>query len=621
MKNSESPFSPSLCNYYEKTPKEQKHNFQITKIKQVNLDSIYKEIDSISKDDLINDGNSLKLNKSSLKYTKSQFNNNNFQLISNNNINSSSLSYQYSDSEKISEYSNINKKNIQGKKEDKFIIQRNENLEIFTSNNEYLISQCISINNVFTTFSIEINPKFKIEKLSNQILKIDNKQQICFIPKKKFNDLNKRNNDIKINNGFKLVPLNIIDERCSATPLNSRYKTIETSSPHNKNYLKNPFSALNNTKTNKYFVKKLLTQIKNNNKKKNEKNRSKEKNNSNNSKRKNILNSNSKNKQKNENKIKPNSNNDINDIIKRHFQQKTFPLYNSNSKGSKGKNNSKKFKKPNNKKIISYTSFSNKLTKKPLTIEITNNLIKDLKNQNIKINKTQMYSSIGKNNKKNNINNRYENQIKISRQKIKTHINLSSILNKFNSNSLKNKSNNNKSLVNFNGIISKNQTININPKDIKNNILKQSIDNNQIIKNQENKTLKENNINSNNNSYASKIIHTQETVNTTKDNNNNYIITTTNFSSIKKSPKVINDFSFYKKKVNYRSHFVSLINPRENNQNYNNLLNSNNTNYIDNNICQSDYKFFPRRKQPIASIKLMKLEGDIDSNISRDSDE
>ena len=110
MKNSESPFSPSLCYYYEKTPKEQKHNYQITKIKQVNLDSIYKEIDSISKDDLINNGNSLKLNKSSLKYNKSQFNINNFQLISNNNINSGSLSYQYCDREKISEYSNIKKK-------------------------------------------------------------------------------------------------------------------------------------------------------------------------------------------------------------------------------------------------------------------------------------------------------------------------------------------------------------------------------------------------------------------------------------------------------------------------------------------------------------------------------
>ena len=190
MNNLESPISPSLCNYDEKTPIKQKRNFQITKIKQVNLDSIYKEMDLTSKDDLINDGNSLKLNKSSLKYTKSQFNNNNFQLISNNNINSSSLSYQYSDSEKISEYSNINKKNIQNKNEDKFIIQRNENLEIFTSNNEYLISQCISINNFFSTFSIEINPKVKIEKFSNQILKIDNRQQICFEPKKKINDLN-----------------------------------------------------------------------------------------------------------------------------------------------------------------------------------------------------------------------------------------------------------------------------------------------------------------------------------------------------------------------------------------------------------------------------------------------
>ena len=91
------------------------------------------------------------------------------------------------------------------------------------------------------------------------------------------------------------------------------------------------------------------------------------------------MNSNSKNKQKNENKIKPNSNNDINDIIKRHFQQKNFSIYNLNSKGSKGKNSLKKLKKINNKKIISYTSFSNKITKQPLTTEITYNLIKNLR--------------------------------------------------------------------------------------------------------------------------------------------------------------------------------------------------------------------------------------------------
>ena len=145
---------------------------------------------------------------------------------------------------------------------------------------------------------------------------------------------------------------------------------------------------------------------------------------------------------------------------------------------------------------------------------------------------------------------------------------------------------------------------------------------NQINKNnqvmiQEKKNIKELNNNSNNNSYISKIIHTQETVNSSKDNNN-YINTTSNLSSNKKSPKVINDFSFYKRKINYRAHFVSLVNPRDNNKSCNNYTNNNSNNI--NNVCQSELKIYPNRKQPIASIKLMKLEGDIDSNISRDSD-
>ena len=140
---------------------------------------------------------------------------------------------------------------------------------------------------------------------------------------------------------------------------------------------------------------------------------------------------------------------------------------------------------------------------------------------------------------------------------------------------------------------------------------------------------KKNNIkeisNSNNNSYLSRIIHTQDTVNSSKENNN-YINTTTNLSPNRKSPQVINDFSFYKRKMNYKGHFISLVSPKESNKTYgntyintNNTNNTNDINFLENNICNSEYKIHPNRK-PIASIKLMKLEGDIDSNISRDSD-
>ena len=539
MKNHESPFSPSLCNYYEETPTQNKNNDKFLSIKQVNLNIIYNENDSISKG-IINEGNSLKINKTPIKYIKSQLNNNNFQL--NNNINNSSLSYQYSDSEKNSEKSKILiVNNKEKKKNDNLIIQKNENLEIITSNNEYQVSQCISVNNIYSSFSIEINPKNKIEKYLNKELKIDNIPQINFISKK--------TNDKQLNNGFKLFPLNIIEDKNIETSLNYKYKTIKNYSPNNNNsLLKNPFSDFNREKTNKFLFKNLLSKFeKNENSKERQKSLKSENN-------ENIINTN------NENKIKPNSNNDINEIIKRHFQQNSIPFY-SKSKKQKENNIS------NNKKIISFTSFSNKVTKKPLTSEITKNLIKEFKKKN----KTQIqYYTDNKNNNYNK--NKQENK----NTKIKTKINLSSILNKFS----KNKSKENKSLNNIKENFIDNKSADkkiIKTNEIKKQLLKESINNNiKYIK-------KENNIttnNSNNNSY--KNIYTQDT------ETNNLITTTTNYT-LKKSPKVIKDFSFYKKKVTYRTHFVSLINPKENNQNDYNCYNNH---FIEN--C--NYKFFPKKK-------------------------
>ena len=561
MKNYESPFSPSLCNYYEETPTQNKNNDEFLSIKQVNLNIIYNENDSISKG-IINEGNSLKLNKTPIKYLKSQLNNNNFQL--NNNINNSSLSYQYSDSEKNSEKSKILIVNDKEKKKnDNLIIQKNENLEIITSNNEYQISQCFSVNSIYSSFSIEINPKYKIEKYLNKELKIDNIPQI--------NVISKKTNDKQLNNGFQLFPLNINEEKNIETPLNYKYKTMNYSPNNNNNNLLNPFSDFNKEKKNKFLFKNLLSNFeKNENSQERKKSLKSEKN-------ENIINTN------NENKIKPNSNNEINEIIKRHFQQNSVPLY-SKSKKQKENNIS------NNKKIISFSSFSNKLMKIPLTSEITKNLIKEYKKKN----KTEIqYYTDNKNNNYNK--NKQENK----NTKIKTKINLFSVLNKFS----KNKSKEKKSLNDIKGNFIDNKSADkkiIKINEIKKQLLKESINNIKYIK-------KENNIstsNSNNNSY--KNIYSQDT------ETNNLISTTTNYTLIKKSPKVIKDFSFYKKKVNYRSHFVSLINPKENNQNDYNCYNNH---FIEN--C--NYEFFPKKKQPIASIKLMNLEGDIDSNISRES--
>ena len=572
MIKSQSQFSPSVCNYLIETPLEEKSNLKSSKIKPLNLNNIYNEIDFISKDDLNEEINYLNLNKSSINYSKNQLNNNNSQLTSNNNFNSSSLSFQYSDSGKKSDKLSIIKTN---KVDKKFIVQKNENLEIINSKNEYQISQCISINNIFSAFSIEISPKNKIEKFHNEELKIDYNQ--IFIPKK----IEEKNNK-EIN--IKLKSLSNINEKNVNTPLNLRYKELKNNSPHNNYYFKNPFSENNNEKTNGFIMKNLLkNSFKRINKSKNEENK--------NRKEINNLKKYIKKRKKKENKNKPNSNSDINEIMNRHFKQKSF-----NFNTSKEKKNSKNNKSP---KMF---SFSNKILKKRRISEIINNL----KNQTLKINKTESLKNKQLNKKKNN-----------NKKKIKSHINLTSILNNNNINSLNNKSNK-KERNNLTGIITKNKSLNkknlLNPNNIKKTCLKSSFDNIKILK-RNNQFLKENY--SNSNSYASKIAHTQETVNTTKDNNNNYITTTTNYSTNKKSPKVINDFTFYKKTVNYRAHFVSLINPRESNQNINYNLYFNNTN-VNNDINKFDYKFYPKKQQPIASIKLMKLEGDIDSNISSD---
>ena len=638
MQNFDSPYTTSVCNYFDESPNNIKFNYQISKINQINLNNYFNENDSLVKEESQN----LKLNPNQIKNTKSQLNlNTNSQSHSIKNYNTSSMSFQYSDSEKKSDYSkSIIKisKEEKNEKKNNFVIEKNENLEIITSNHDYQVSQCISNNKIFSAFSIEINPKKTKEKTITKTnnLKFENIQKDNSILKK-LNDINylNKDSDIKYNNGFRLVPLSIIEEKFS-TPSNSKKNKNKDSSPKNcflKNYgktveredkifnfMKNNFNKNNNNENN-IQIKKIIEKDNNNNQ-----NNSK-------GKKKYIVKSKNNSKQKDEIKIKPNSNNDINDIIQRHFQQKNITKFISKSK----KENNSIDDKKNNRKVISYTFFQNNYPKKNISPQISNNLLEK------KNNKTHNYSSSGKNYINKNLNPddsklKTKQEINIihqnKRQKIKTYINLSSILNKFYSKSVK--KTNNKSLGVFTEILSNNNFLNDTKNNMDDNIKKNLFNvtfdknDNKINKNNSIKIPeKKNNIkeisNSNNNSYLSRIIHTQDTVNSSKENNN-YINTTTNLSPNRKSPQVINDFSFYKRKMNYKGHFISLVSPKESNKTYgntyintNNTNNTNDINFLENNICNSEYKIHPNRK-PIASIKLMKLEGDIDSNISRDSD-
>ena len=153
MQNFDSPYTTSVCNYFDESPNNIKFNYQISKINQINLNNYFNENDSLVKEESQN----LKLNPNQIKNTKSQLNlNTNSQSHSIKNYNTSSMSFQYSDSEKKSDYSkSIIKisKEEKNEKKNNFVIEKNENLEIITSNHDYQVSQCISNNKIFSAFS------------------------------------------------------------------------------------------------------------------------------------------------------------------------------------------------------------------------------------------------------------------------------------------------------------------------------------------------------------------------------------------------------------------------------------------------------------------------------------
>ena len=204
------------------------------------------------------------------------------------------------------------------------------------------------------------------------------------------------------------------------------------------------------------------------------------------------------------------------------------------------------------------------------------NVLKSSNNNN-SISNSNKANRISSTTNKSKSRSKSKSKSKTNHKQRKTYINLQSILSKFDSTSSHDKTKK-KSLYNFNSIFNVKETHSLQLTNLISNTSKQNV----------------NNINN-------KILPTQETVNTTT--NNNYTAMNTTMSSVKKSPKVIQDFSFYKKKKNmYSGHFI----PRNSCDGCSCDDSNNNSIKINN---KED--FLSAKKNLIeSSIKLNKLNGD-----------
>ena len=256
------------------------------------------------------------------------------------------------------------------------------------------------------------------------------------------------------------------------------------------------------------------------------------------------------------------------------------------SKSSKSSSKEKKIK--NNFYSEVNTIIANNIKKASLSSKKANNVKKPIMNKNLTPNATSSLikqiksSALAQKNKMKFISNpvtstksKSRSKSKSNHQKIKTQINLQSVLSKFNSfSSRESKRKSINSISSLHDIILDTKKNLVNASTINMNITTNIVNNNTII---------------------AKLIPTQETINTT--GNNNYTAANTTISSVKKSPKVIQDFSFYKKKNSYNTHFISKTHHTSLVNNYNAV----------------NYKVPLNKKCPIVSIKLKKLSGDNDS--------
>ena len=605
--NIESPFTPSICNYCDESPNTKRNKIEVAQLKKVNLNNIFNEINlpsSIDKNQIQNVSSS---------FMKTPNKNSNSQSKNLNNYNSTSLSYQYSNSgQKSNSFRNQIIKN-EIKQKENFIIQKNENINIEVNEN-FQFSKFE--NEEFSTFSFEIKPQKKTPNTQSpeNYFKIESIPEESFIPHKIDNEDN--NNTIKINNGFKLIPISKKSISSANQLEKTKSKTYEIANNNKNNIKKNNSTNRKQRPSIPIFKNNFINHMDIQKKYNSNNNNLINKSNINNISK--TTNSNSKSKTrkifpKQENKLnnKPNSNNDINNIIQRHFQQYYLTSNNHNRKNSKNKSfqNSKE-KNKNILPITSLTTYINKISK----------------NNNLSLKKEKKNKSLNNDRKSNTL--KPENKLfynctiinpkcKNLREKVKSYINLSSILNNFPSNKNNNKKNN-KSVNSLSGIFikRKNNLSNYNSLNQKNINSPQYEKEQQIFLPETKNSPGEFSYNSN-----IKTFHTQDTVNTTKENNiintnvtNTVNNTNNNIPIMKKpSPKVIKDFSFYKKKQISRTNFISLIDNKENNQDNNYYLTNNNPNF---NKSKHLYSKKHEIKKPIASIKLKRLDGDIDSNIS-----
>ena len=199
--NIESPFTPSICNYCDDSPNSKKNNIQVEQLKKVNLNSIFNEINlpsSIDKNQIPNVSSS---------FIKTPNKNSNSQSKNLNNYNSTSLSYQYSNSgQKSNSFKNQINNRIENNKKENFIIQKNENINIGV--NDHFNYNKLE-NEEFSTFSFEIKPQKRTPRNhtpENLLFKIESIPEEVFIPHQNVKEEKEKNN-IKVNNGFKLIPL------------------------------------------------------------------------------------------------------------------------------------------------------------------------------------------------------------------------------------------------------------------------------------------------------------------------------------------------------------------------------------------------------------------------------
>ena len=221
--------------------------------------------------------------------------------------------------------------------------------------------------------------------------------------------------------------------------------------------------------------------------------------------------------------------------------------------------------------IYNYNSFLERgldeFNKKNLLQNKNNNA--DSKNRNRYIKTNDILNKIKKNDSKKKDKDKIKINNIISKEKIKkdkhkkvnTQINLNALTSNFNFINEERRKNN-KSLYNFGNIyfINQNQIVKNDIEEFK-SYNNENINSNYISNtnnnNKSNKDIKLKEINEINKKRNSNQI--KENNNKIKENNNiNYKLNSLNISTAKQSPKIIMDFSKYRKKADYRTHFISL---------------------------------------------------------------